>query len=608
MKRHFREMDRDILTEPFTVVGVGDMSGDVFGNGMLLSKATRLVAAFDHRDIFLDPDPDPTVSFEERARLFALPRSSWADYDRAKISAGGGVFSRSAKTIPLSPVVRRLIGLAADQASPVEVMRAILKAPVDLLWFGGIGTYVRGSAETDAEVGDKAGDALRITGTEIRAAVVGEGANLGMTQRARIEYGLAGGRCNSDAIDNSAGVNCSDVEVNIKIALTPAVVSGRLDRPSRDALLAEMTAEVGDLVLANNHSQTLAISLAERLGLADLPFQRRMVATLERAGRLDRRVETLPDDAGFAAREKAGRPLTRSEIGVLLAYAKMSGKVDLLASDVPDDPHFESELRAYFPERLRDGFADRTGAGVPAGVRAFAATRGVFGLAALEAALDGLDGRISGALQLELYGRVRDLAVTGSVWFLRNVAFRDGIGAVVERFRSVVEAIEPELEALLPAATLATIEAERARLAEAGVPAAIADRLAHLDVVAEIPDIALIAERTGKPSAEVAIAHFAVADRLSIDRLETMVRNLAVADYYDGLALDRAARALDDAHRGIVAEALACGGVEHWEARFGPEIARALAVVDETLGENGTPSVSRFTVAASLLADLAEKG
>lgn len=327
---------------------------------------------------------------------------------------------------------------------------------------------------------------------------------------------------------------------------------------------------------------------------------------------------------------------------MLLAYAKMSGKVDLLASDVPDDPHFESELRAYFPERLRDGFADgidghrlkreivatrlanivvdrggptfltrvadRTGAGVPAGVRAFAATRGVFGLAALEAALDGLDGRISGALQLELYGRVRDLAVTGSVWFLRNVAFRDGIGAVVERFRSVVEAIEPELEALLPAATLATIEAERARLAEAGVPAAIADRLAHLDVVAEIPDIALIAERTGKPSAEVAIAHFAVADRLSIDRLETMVRNLAVADYYDGLALDRAARALDDAHRGIVAEALACGGVEHWEARFGPEIARALAVVDETLGENGTPSVSRFTVAASLLADLAEKG
>ena len=642
VKRHFREMDRDILGEPFTVVGVGDMSGDVFGNGMLLSKTTRLVAAFDHRDLFLDPDPDPPASFAERERLFALPRSSWADYDRSKISEGGGVFSRAAKTIALSPEVRALLGLDADHATPVEVMRAILKAKVDLLWFGGIGTYVRASGESDAEVGDKANDALRITGAEIGARVVGEGANLGMTQRARIEFGQAGGRCNSDAIDNSAGVNCSDVEVNIKIALTPVVVSGRLDRPSRDALLAEMTDEVAGLVLANNHSQTLAISLAERQGVADLPFQRRMVGALERAGRLDRRVETLPDDAGFAAREKAGRALTRSEIGVLLAYAKMSGKVDLLASDVPDEPLFAAELHAYFPERLRSAFADgidghrlrreivatrlanvvvdrggptfltrvadRTGAGVPAIVRAFAATRGIFDLAALERALDGLDGRIAGALQLDLYGRIRDLALTGTVWLLRNVSFREGLAAVIERFRAAVERLEPELEALLPGATLAGIETERARLVAAGVPGEIADRLAHLDVVVEIPDIALIAERGGAGLAQVAIAHFAVADRLSIDRLETMVRSLAVADYYDGLALDRAARALDDAHRGIVAEALACGGVEAWEARFGPEIRRALAVVDETLGENGTPSVSRFTVAASLLADLAEKG
>ncbi len=642
VKRHFREMDRDILVEPFTVAGVGDMSGDVFGNGMLLSKAIRLVAAFDHRDIFLDPDPDPGSSFAERARMFALPRSSWADYDATRISAGGGVFSRAAKTVPLSPQVRTLLGLAGDHATPVEVMRAILKAKVDLLWFGGIGTYVRAASESDGEVGDKGNDALRITGTEIGAAVVGEGANLGMTQRARIEYGAAGGHCNSDAIDNSAGVNCSDVEVNIKIALTPAVISGRLDRAARDALLADMTDEVAGLVLANNHSQTLALSLCERLGVADLPFQRRMVAALERMGRLDRKVETLPDDAGFSVREKAGRALTRSEIGVLLAYAKMSGKVDLLASDVPDDPLFAGELHAYFPARLARDFtdgidghrlkreivatrlanvvvdrggptfltrvADRTGAGVPAIVRAFVAARGVFGLADLERGLDDLDGRLSGALQLELYGRVRDLATTGTVWFLRHVSFRDGVGAVIERFGAAVAALEPELEALLPTASLAVVEAERARLVAAGVPADLADRLAHLDVVVEIPDIALITERTTRRLAEVAIAHFAVADRLSIDRLEAMVRGLPVADYYDGLALDRAARSLDDAHRGIVAEALACGGVEAWEARFGPEIRRALAVVDETLGENGTPSVSRFTVAASLLADLAEKG
>ncbi|MDK9695160.1 MAG: NAD-glutamate dehydrogenase [Siculibacillus sp.] len=642
VKRHFREMDRDILVEPFTVAGVGDMSGDVFGNGMLLSKATRLVAAFDHRDIFLDPDPDPAASFAERARLFALPRSSWADYDRTVISGGGGVFSRSAKTIALSSEARALLGLDVDHATPAEVMRAILKAKVDLLWFGGIGTYVRAAGESDAEVGDKANDAVRICGTEIGAKVVGEGANLGMTQRARIEYGAAGGRCNSDAIDNSAGVNCSDVEVNIKIALTPAVVSGRLDRAARDGLLAEMTGEVAELVLANNRSQTLAISLCERLGVADLPFQRRMVAALERAGRLDRKVETLPDDAGFAAREKAGRAFTRSEIGVLLAYAKMSGKVDLLASDVPDDPIFAEELRAYFPARLRsdhaDGIdghrlrreivatrlanvvvdrggptfptrvADRTGAGVPAIVRAFAATRGVFGSAELERGVEELDGRIAGDLQLELHGRVRDLAMIGTVWFLRNVSFRDGVGAVIERFGKAVATLEPELEALLPPTSEAAVEAERVRLVEAGVPADLAGRLAHLDVVVEIPDIALISERTAKSPAEVAIAHFAVADRLSIDRLEVMVRALPVADYYDGLALDRAARSLDDAHRGIVAEALACGGVEAWEARFGPEIRRALAVVDETLGDNGTPSVSRFTVAASLLADLAEKG
>ncbi len=642
VKRHFREMNRDILTEPFTVAGVGDMSGDVFGNGMLLSRATRLVAAFDHRDIFLDPDPDPASSFEERARLFALPRSSWADYDRTRISEGGGIFSRAAKTVPLSEPVRTLLGIAGDHATPAEVMRAILKARVDLLWFGGIGTYVRAAGESDAEVGDKANDAIRITGMEVGAKVVGEGANLGVTQRARIEYGAAGGRCNSDAIDNSAGVNCSDVEVNIKIALTPAVVAGRLARPARDALLAAMTDEVAALVLANNHSQTLAISLSERLGVADLPFQRRMVAGLERAGRLDRKVETLPDDAGFAAREKAGRGLTRAEIGVLLAYAKMSAKVDLAASDVPDDPHFGSELHAYFPERLRaeyaDGIdghrlkreivatrlanaivdrggptfltrvADRAGAGVPAIARAFAATRAVFALGDLEAALDRLDGRVAGDLQLELYGRVRDLATTGTVWFLRNVSFRDGLDTVIERFGSVVRALEPELEALLPAATLAAVEAERERLTAAGVPAEIADRIAHLDDIAEIPDIALIGERTAKDAAEVAITHFAVADRLSIDRLETMVRSMRVADYFDGLALDRAARVLDDAHRAIVAEALDAGGVEAWEARFGPEISRALAVVEETLGDGGTPSVSRFTVAASLLADLAEKG
>src|SRR5690606_34631837 len=266
VKRHFREMNRDIQNEPFTAVGVGDMSGDVFGNGMLRSPCTRLIAAFDHRDIFIDPDPDPAVSFAERKRLFEMGRSSWQDYDRAKLSKGGIIVSRSTKQITLSREAAEAIGLESTTASPAEIMRAILKAPVDLLWFGGIGTYVRASGETDQEVGDRANDVIRITGAEIRAKVVGEGANLGMTQRGRIEFSLKGGRCNSDAIDNSAGVNSSDLEVNIKIALASAMRSGKLSRHARNKLLAAMTEEVAALVLRNNYRQTLAISMVEDRG------------------------------------------------------------------------------------------------------------------------------------------------------------------------------------------------------------------------------------------------------------------------------------------------------------------------------------------------------
>src|SRR5690606_19226376 len=295
VKRHFRELDRDIQTEPFTAVGVGDMSGDVFGHGMLLSAQTRLVAAFDHRDIFIDPDPDPARSLTERARLCGLPRSSWQDYDRSIISKGGGVHSRSLKTVPLSPEARELLGLASAEVTPADVIRAILKAEVDLLWFGGIGTYVRAADETDAEVGDKANDALRVAGRDIRARVVGEGANLGVTQRGRIEYALAGGRINTDAIDNSAGVNSSDLEVNIKIALSDLVRSGELDLDARNALLAEMTDEVAELCLRNNYLQTLALSLAQRRGMADFPDLVDFVEALEKAGELNRAVEYLPD-------------------------------------------------------------------------------------------------------------------------------------------------------------------------------------------------------------------------------------------------------------------------------------------------------------------------
>ena len=296
VKRHFREMNVDIGKVPFTVAGVGDMSGDVFGNAMLLSPVTKLVAAFDHRDIFLDPDPDPATSFAERARLFALPRSGWRDYERSLLSKGGGVFPRSAKQIALSPEVQALLGVNAANATPQEVLRAILRAPVDLLWFGGIGTYIRATDESDDSVRDRANDAIRISASELACKVIGEGANLGMTQLGRIEAALAGIRLNTDAIDNSAGVNTSDVEVNIKIALSQPVQDGSLKMADRDHLLASVTEDVATLVLRNNYRQSLALSLAERRGPEDIEFSIRLMQTLQREGRLDRAVEFLPDD------------------------------------------------------------------------------------------------------------------------------------------------------------------------------------------------------------------------------------------------------------------------------------------------------------------------
>ena len=366
VKRHFREMDIDIGKTPFTCVGVGDMSGDVFGNGMLRERTTKLVAAFDHRDIFIDPSPDAGKAFDERQRLFDLPRSSWQDYNKALISKGGGVFSRSHKEIDLSPEAQAAIGLSKAKATPQEVMRAILKAPVDLLFFGGIGTYVRAASEGDEAAGDRANDAIRITGADLRCKVVGEGANLGMTQRGRIEAARRKIRLNTDAIDNSAGVNTSDVEVNLKIALSRPMRDGRLTREGRNTLLASLTDDVARLVLRNNYQQTLALSLAERRGLEDLGFQQRMMQILESRHLLDRAVEFLPDDAELAERRRRNQPLTRPELSVLLAYAKLSLNNDLLDSAVPDDPYLGRELQPLLPACRRGEISRCADASSPA--------------------------------------------------------------------------------------------------------------------------------------------------------------------------------------------------------------------------------------------------
>jgi glutamate dehydrogenase len=643
VKRHFREMDVDITATPFTVAGIGDMSGDVFGNGMLREHTIRLVAAFDHRDIFIDPSPDPARSFAERERLFALPRSSWQDYDKALISPGGGVFSRAAKEIRLTPEMQALLGIAAEAANPQQVMNAILKMPADLLWFGGIGTYVRASGETDEAVGDRANDAIRVTGADLRCKVIGEGANLGMTQRGRVEAALRGVRLNTDAIDNSAGVNTSDVEVNIKIALSIPERDGRLTRPERNALLAEMTDEVAALVLRNNYLQTLALSLAERRGLDDLGFHQRLMQTLETRSQLDRAVEFLPDDMEIGERRRRAQPLTRPELAVLLAYAKLSLHADLLDSSVPDDPYLARELGRYFPKILGERFADalenhrlrrdiiatqlsnsminrggpslvtrladQTGAAPARIAAAFAAVRDSYGMTALNGEIDALDAKIAGKVQLDLYAAIEDLLLDRLVWFLRNIDLTQGLAAIVEHYRDGIAAVAAALEGAVSPEAAAARSARTAELQLAGVPPDLASRIAELAVLSAAPDIVLVAERAGKPVAEVTATYFAAESFFRLDRIAHAARSVPVSDYFDRLALDRALDSIGDAERRIAADMLVDGAsgpgaVEAWVAPRRAEVDRIRTAVHEIAGSGLT--LSKLSVAASLLNDLAK--
>ena len=641
VKRHFREMDIDIGKTPFTVAGVGDMSGDVFGNGMLREKTIRLLAAFDHRDIFIDPDPDSAKSFAERARLFQLPRSSWQDYDKSVISPGGGVFSRSLKEIRLAPEARKLVGLARDTCTPQELIKAILRLPVDLLWFGGIGTYVRASSETDDAVGDRASDALRITGAELKCRVIGEGANLGMTQRGRVEAALRGIRLNTDAIDNSAGVNTSDIEVNIKIALSLPLRDGRLTRDARNALLAEMTDDVAALVLRNNYLQTLALSLAQRRGLEFLGFQQRLMQTLERHGLLDRAVEFLPDDSELAERRRRSQPLTRPELAVLLAYAKLALYQDLLESSVPDDPYLGRELVRYFPKAISDRFPDalerhrlrreiiatqlansiinrggpsfaartedQTGALPGRMAAAFAAVRDSYDMQALNAEIDRLDNAIPEKLQRDLYIAVQDLLHDRVIWFLRNVDLSQGLAAIVAHYRDGIAAVEAALDRALPAQAAAAVRAREAALRQQGVPPALARRMANLPGLIAAPDIVSVADRTGGSIADVASTYFAAESFFRLDSIVRAAREINVSDYFDRLALDRALDAIGDVERRLAAAMSGHGAdgaaaVEAWIAPRRGEVDRIRAQIVEIA--NSGLTVSKLTVAASLLADL----
>ncbi|MDP8916379.1 MAG: NAD-glutamate dehydrogenase, partial [Pseudomonadota bacterium] len=573
VKRHFREMGKDIQSEPFTVVGVGDMSGDVFGNGMLLSEQIRLLAAFDHRDIFIDPNPDPATSYAERKRMFALPRSSWQDYDKSTISAGGGIYPRSAKTVPLSAEARTLLGVTAEAPTPAEVMKAILKAEAELLYLGGIGTYVKAPDETHAEVGDKANDPVRIDGTELRVKVVGEGANLGLTQAGRIAFAANGGRINTDAIDNSAGVDSSDHEVNIKILTGAVEAAGKLDRPARDELLRSMTDEVAAKVLVHNYDQTLALSLMDSVAAEDLDSQARFMTELENAGKLDRAVEGLPGPAEIAERAAAKRGLTRPELAVLLAYGKITLFEDVVASVAPDDPYFESVLQRYFPEplgrfeqemkkhRLRreiistvlaneivntagPTFAPRlrhaASCDTAGLVVAFEAARRIFRLDQAWDAVSALDLKAPAAAQAALYLEISRVLRRQTFWLARGAGrAAPTVEGMIDAYRASADAIQ-----VLGADTLSDFEREAverraARFTALGAPETLAREVAVLRPLTATSDIADLAKSARRPVPAVARLYHQTGEAFGFDRLRAAASGVARTDHFERLAVRR---------------------------------------------------------------------
>jgi glutamate dehydrogenase len=558
VKRHFRELGRNIETGEVTVIGVGDMSGDVFGNGMLMSRHLRLLGAFDHRHVFVDPDPDPERSFAERQRLFRLPRSSWANYDRALISPGGGVFERGAKSVPMSPEMKRAFDIEADRLTPAELIRKLLTSSVDMLWFGGIGTYVKAPDETHGEVGDRANDALRINGDEIQAKIVGEGANLGVTQRGRVAYALVGGRINTDAIDNSAGVDTSDHEVNIKILLDHAIASGALAAEEREPLLASMADDVASLVLRDNYLQGEALSVAEAQGATALDRQVRQIRDLERSGRLNRGLEFLPDDETLAARTAQGTGLVRPELAVLLAYAKMTLDEALLASELPDNPELAEELRYYFPAALRDRLGAqitshplrreiiatvvtneiinrvritfvhdmraRTGGSAPEIAQVYTIVREIFELRRLWTEIEALDNKVSPQVQIDMLLEIAALIERASAWLLYRK--RLDPGREIAHFAPRARTLAGSLFELLPARDRSVVAECSLRLSEAGVPETLASRIGAMMFLAAALDIDELAERSGQPLDRAARVYYGVGAQFALDEMLAAARRL----------------------------------------------------------------------------------
>ena len=628
VKRHFRDLGVNCQTTDFTCVGIGDMSGDVFGNGMLLSPHTRLLAAFDHRHVFVDPNPDASASFAERERLFHLPRSSWADYDASLISAGGGVWPRTAKAIPVSAEMAAALGISEGSLAPADLMRAVLRAPVDLLWNGGIGTYVKSHTETHADVGDRANDAIRVDGRELRCKVVGEGGNLGFTQLGRIEFAMAGGHINTDAIDNSAGVDTSDHEVNIKILLDGAARSGRLDAREREPLLASMTDEIAELVLRDNYAQNLTLACSQAQAVSTLHIHAAYIEHLEKTGHLNRALERLPDTEGLAERAAAGMGLMRPELAVLLAYAKIGLASELVDSDLADDIFAHQALVDYFPTALRERFAApmaehpllreiiatqlanqlvnlsgatfaaRIGAETTAStadiVRAHTATRQVFGVDALWHDIEGLDDVVESGVQTALLLVVRQLLDRGTRWFLANRRPPIDVPETVGLLEPGIRAVLKSLSSLARGDQADRVSAEVNDYVDRGVPADIARRTIALGEGLNALSIVDIALRTKMDVDEVAEVHFALADALGIARLSTLVAALPRDTRWHTLARMAARDDLLAAHAELTSDVLlstptavpADERISGWQQANSAALTRAGAVVDDILASD----------------------
>jgi glutamate dehydrogenase len=619
VQRHFLEMGVDVQKDPVRVAGCGDMSGDVFGNGMLLSKSIRLVAAFDHRHVFIDPDPDPAASWKERKRLFALPRSSWADYSAKLISKGGGVFPRTLKTIPLSREARAALGIEARELDPESLINAILKAPVDLLWFGGIGTYIRASTETDAQVGDPANDALRVSGDEVRAKVVGEGANLGVTQAGRIEFSLHGGRINTDFIDNSAGVDCSDNEVNIKIALEAARRAGQLSEPRRVALLEAMTDEVAELVLEDNRLQALALSIAERGGPAAMAALLRLIETLEAGGNLDRKTEGLADGETLSRRAADGHGLTRPELAVLLSSSKLVLQAAIEASDLAADEEAVPLLLGDFPETMRQPFrkqilahrlrreivatviantmvnrmgmvhpfeiAEEEGTGLDRVAAAFVEACRLFGLDALWSAIDA--AKMPEEARIQLFERTASALRGHMADLLRVGAAADSPSDLLRQIGPGVAELVDHVDDLLADEARGHAEAIVSNLLAAGAPARIARMVANLYAVDGAIGLARLARDTGIDPVRVTSAFSDLGERLGLDWAQQRAALMSPSDPWErllvaGLARDFQQMRFDFLRRlatGRRTKADPEALIESWAAAREPAIAQFRAMI-----------------------------